>query len=89
MPDFYRDSKGKVRIIRSSPGYDDALVGLSASEKDYLRDGAPGYTIASPGREERIELHRESKGKLKTTWPMRSREAQERRFQLKYKSRIY
>lgn len=53
MADFYF-ANGKAHPIRSSPGYDDAFVGLREADKQYLRGGTSSYTYTAPGRAERI-----------------------------------
>lgn len=54
MPDFYRDSYGRVRAVRASPGYDRALEGMTAKDKKYLRDTYGAYTN-TPDRKSRQE----------------------------------
>lgn len=63
MPDFYRDKQGRVRVVRSSPGYETAFEGLSEPDKDYLRNQAGGgytYTADRKSRQERINAAADS-----------------------------
>lgn len=54
MTDFFRDKRGRVHPIASSPGYDLAFVGLKDNEKAYLRaeysEHGTAYTFTTPGR---------------------------------------
>lgn len=89
-------SGGHAHPIRSSPGYDEALVGLSKADKVYLRGDTNSYTVSS-SREERdahIEEHKKAKEerlaskKLKPTYRL-SAEAQEQRFKPRPKRTLY
>jgi hypothetical protein len=86
MPDWFTDKNGRVHAIRSSPGYDEALVGLREADKAYLRDGESSYTCTSPGREVRIA---EAASKPRSLPTRLSAEAQEHRFTPRYKSKLY
>lgn len=88
MPDFYRVGS-RVHVIRSSPGYDDALVGLSKADKDYLRDGQGNYTVASPGRAERIAEAAKRAEQPKRAGFRLAASAQENRFKPKQQRRLY
>lgn len=93
MPDWFRDSRGRVHIIRSSPGYDEALVGLSEADKEYLRGGEKSYTVQSPYREQRIQEHAERKkaieeGKIRPYVKRETREVQENRFRPRAKRKL-
>lgn len=58
-PDWFIDAFGRPHPVRSSPGYDDALVGLGRSDKNYMRGGPRrGYTEEAPGREIRAAAAR-------------------------------
>lgn len=89
MVDFFFKN-GRVHMIRSSPGYDEALVGLSKADKTYLRGGTTSYTECTPGRTERIEQYNKDKasGKPKYTFRLSS-EAQEQQFVKKYKRKEF
>lgn len=57
MPDFFRDKQGRVRIVRSSPGYDYALEGMTSKDKEALHNiYGGGYTSTADrvSRQERI-----------------------------------
>lgn len=91
MPDWFW-ANGRVHAIRSSPGYDEALVGLGEKDKEYLRGGTSSYTVTSPRAErtERIEQHAKTKasGKVKYTYPLAS-SVQEQRFVKKHKRKEF
>lgn len=87
MPDWFTDKRGRVHIIRASPGYDEALVGLREADKAYLRDGTSNYTVSSPGRKERIKAAAILKPRRVVT--RLSAEVQEHRFKPRAKSRLY
>jgi hypothetical protein len=57
VPDFFRDKQGRVRIVRSSPGYDYAFEGLTPKDKEALHNmygGGYTHTADRIGRLARI-----------------------------------
>lgn len=90
MADYFY-AHGKVHPIRSSPGYEDAFVGLRKADKDVLRHGQRGYTYTEPRSEraQRVQAlaQRRAAGVLpdKRLAPYMADYA----FQSKYKSRLY
>lgn len=93
-PDWYWDGR-KARPIRGTPGYEDAFVGLSEKDKDYLREqwaesntGRRGYTHTA-NRSERQARVDEAKTIPKTKARGLSPSAQDARFTRKHKSRLY
>lgn len=53
-------------MIRSSPGYDEALVGLSKHDKEYLRGDTSSYTVSNARAERatRVLDHKKFKAAL-------------------------
>lgn len=89
---FWRN--GRVHPIRSSPGYDQALIGLSEADKNYLRDGERGYTLTSPGRAERVAraiMNAEAPAPIQhnTLSYVQREDLEEARFRPKYKRSLY
>lgn len=89
-------ANGTVHPIRSSPNYDEALVGLGKRDKKYLRGGTKSYTTSSTHAErvQHIEEHaaakaeRLAKKKHKPTYRL-SAEVQENQFKPRPKRTLY
>jgi hypothetical protein len=92
-PDWFRDTYGRAHPIAGSPGYEAAFVGMSRSDKRYLRSHSDqargGYTQESAGRQRRVAAARAPRTSSTRRRPGLSSEVQEARFVPKHKRRYH